>query len=116
MSEEAILVATTQSMHFAQPLPLQSGALIRAYDLTFETYGALNADRSNAVLICHALNASHHVAGVYLDDAGQVRDRSEGWWDTMIGPGKPVDTNVFFVSTGGSPPPVKSFEIGRAHV
>ena len=97
MSEEAILVATTQSMHFAQPLPLQSGALIRAYDLTFETYGALNADRSNAVLICHALNASHHVAGVYLDDAGQVRDRSEGWWDTMIGPGKPVDTNVFFV-------------------
>ena len=97
MSEEAILIATTQSMHFAQPLPLQSGALIRAYDLTFETYGALNADRSNAVLICHALNASHHVAGVYLDDAGQVRDRSEGWWDTMIGPGKPVDTNVFFV-------------------
>ena len=97
MSEEAILVATTQSMHFAQPLPLQSGALIRAYDLTFETYGALNADRSNAVLICHALNASHHVAGVYLDDAGQVRDRSEGWWDTMIGPGKSVDTNVFFV-------------------
>ncbi|MFM9899379.1 MAG: homoserine O-acetyltransferase [Polaromonas sp.] len=84
-------------MHFAQPLPLQSGASIRAYDLSFETYGTLNAHRSNAVLICHALNASHHVAGVYLDDAGQVKDKSEGWWDTMIGPGKPVDTNVFFV-------------------
>jgi len=97
VSEEAVLVATAQSMHFAQPLPLLSGASIRAYDLSFETYGTLNADRSNAVLICHALNASHHVAGVYLDDAGQVKEKSEGWWDTMIGPGKPVDTIVFFV-------------------
>ena len=97
MSEAPVLVAHAQSMHFAQPLPLQSGASIRAYDLSFETYGTLNADRSNAVLICHALNASHHVAGVYLNDAGQVKDKSEGWWDTMIGPGKPVDTNVFFV-------------------
>ena len=73
-------------------LPLQSGASIRDYSLAYETYGTLNADRSNAVLICHALNASHHVAGVY---AGQ--DKSEGWWDNMIGPGKPVDTDRFFV-------------------
>ena len=79
-------------MHFAAALPLQSGASIRGYDLSFETYGQLNAARSNAVLVCHALNASHHVAGVY---AGQ--DRSEGWWHTMIGPGKPVDTDRFFV-------------------
>jgi homoserine O-acetyltransferase len=71
---------------------LRSGASIRDYALSFETYGTLNADRSNAVLICHALNASHHVAGVY---AGQ--DKSEGWWDNMIGPGKPVDTDRFFV-------------------
>ena len=84
-------------MHFRVALPLQSGASIRAYDLSYETYGQLNADKSNAVLICHALNASHHVAGVYLDEAGQVKDKSEGWWDTMIGPGKPVDTNQFFV-------------------
>ena len=84
-------------MHFAEALPLQSGASIRAYDLSYETYGSLNADKSNAVLICHALNASHHVAGVYLDDAGQPVPRSEGWWDTMIGPGKPLDTNQFFV-------------------
>jgi len=84
-------------MHFAEVLPLRSGASIRAYDLSYETYGQLNADKSNAVLICHALNASHHVAGVYLDDAGQVQEKSEGWWDTMIGPGKPVDTNRFFV-------------------
>ena len=87
-----MLIATSQSMHFADALPLQSGASIRAYDLSFETYGRLNADKSNAVLICHALNASHHVAGVY---AGQ--DKSEGWWDTMIGPGKSLDTNKFFV-------------------
>ena len=92
-----MLIATPQSMHFPDSLPLQSGSSIRAYDLSFETYGTLNADKSNAVLICHALNASHHVAGVYLDDAGAVKNRSEGWWDTMIGPGKPVDTNQFFV-------------------
>ncbi|MGH8035979.1 MAG: alpha/beta fold hydrolase, partial [Lysobacterales bacterium] len=84
-------------MHFADALPLQSGASIRGYDLSYETYGQLNADKSNAVLICHALNASHHVAGVYLDERGATIDKSEGWWDTMIGPGKPVDTNQFFV-------------------
>ena len=86
------LIATPQSMHFPAALPLQSGASIRAYDLCFETYGTLNADKSNAVLICHALNASHHVAGVY-----EGKDKSEGWWDNMVGPGKSVDTNLFFV-------------------
>ncbi len=84
-------------MHFKAALPLRSGASVRAYDLSYETYGKLNADKSNAVLICHALNASHHVAGVYLDEAGQPQPKSEGWWDTMIGPGKPVDTDRFFV-------------------
>ncbi|RYF14141.1 MAG: homoserine O-acetyltransferase [Comamonadaceae bacterium] len=86
------LVATPRSMQFDAPLALQSGAAIRGYSLAYETYGTLDAERSNAVLICHALNASHHVAGVY---AGQ--EKSEGWWDTMIGPGKPVDTDRFFV-------------------
>ena len=90
-------IATPQSMHFEEPLPLSSGASLRAYDLSYETYGQLNADRSNAVLICHALNASHHVAGVYLDPQGQVVPRSEGWWDSMIGPGKSLDTDRFFV-------------------
>ena len=84
-------------MHFVQALPLQSGASLRAYDLSYETYGTLNADKSNAVLICHALNASHHVAGVYLDASGHVVPKSEGWWNNMIGPGKPVDTDRFFV-------------------
>ena len=86
------MIATPQAMHFAEPLALQSGAQVRDYTLAYETYGTLNADHSNAVLVCHALNASHHVAGVY---AGQ--DKSEGWWDNMIGPGKPVDTHHFFV-------------------
>ncbi len=81
-----------QSMHFAAALPLQSGEALRDYSLSFETYGRLNADKSNAVLICHALNASHHVAGVY-----EGQDKSEGWWDNMIGPGKSLDTNKFFV-------------------
>jgi homoserine O-acetyltransferase len=80
------------SWNSASRLPLQSGASVRGYTLAYETYGTLNADKSNAVLVCHALNASHHVAGTY---AGQ--DRSEGWWDNMIGPGKPVDTDRFFV-------------------
>ena len=87
-----MLIAQAQSMHFETPLALQSGKQIRAYDLAFETYGTLNADKSNAVLICHALNASHHVAGSYADAPQNV-----GWWDNMIGPGKPVDTNIFFV-------------------
>ncbi len=81
-----------QRMHFDEPLHCRSGAVLDAYDLAYETYGALNAERSNAVLICHALNASHHVAGWYADDPKDI-----GWWDNMIGPGKPVDTNHFFV-------------------
>jgi len=81
-----------QSMNFDAPLPLRSGAVLAGYTLAYECYGALNADKSNAVLVCHALNASHHVAGRY---AGQPK--SEGWWDNMIGPGKPVDTDRFFV-------------------
>ena len=81
---------TAQQMHFSEPLPLRSGALLPAYELRFETYGRLNAARSNAVLVCHALNASQHVAG--LDAQGQA-----GWWDNLVGPGKPLDTDRFFV-------------------
>ncbi|MCV2353617.1 homoserine O-acetyltransferase [Paucibacter sp. B2R-40] len=81
-----------QRMAFAQPLRLRSGLELRDYEMVYETYGELNAARSNAVLVCHALNASHHVAGTY---AGQ--EKSEGWWDNLIGPGKPLDTDKFFV-------------------
>ncbi|WP_119354995.1 homoserine O-succinyltransferase MetX [Azohydromonas sediminis] len=83
---------TPQQMHFAEPLPLRSGAQLADYTLVYETYGTLNADKSNAVLVCHALNASHHVAGTY-----EGQPRSEGWWDNLVGPGKPLDTERFFV-------------------
>ncbi len=79
-------------LRFDAPLEFRSGVALDSYELVYETYGTLNAARSNAVLICHALNASHHVAGYYADDPGNV-----GWWDNMIGPGKPVDTERFFV-------------------
>jgi homoserine O-acetyltransferase len=81
-----------QTMHFDTPLACRSGAVLDAYDLTYETYGTLNAAKSNAVLVCHALNASHHVAGFYAADPKDI-----GWWDNMIGPGKPLDTERFFV-------------------
>ena len=88
----AIGHVTPQKMAFDTPLPLQSGASLPGYELVYETYGTLNAARSNAVLVCHALNASHHVAGSH---AGLPR--SEGWWDNLVGPGKPLDTDRFFV-------------------
>lgn len=88
-------IVTPQTMHFPEPLPLQGGASIADYTLVYETYGELNADRSNAVLVCHALNASHHVAGIYPGKDGK-RDEV-GWWDSMVGPGKPLDTDKFFV-------------------
>jgi len=81
-----------QTMRFDQPLAFKSGAVLPAYDLVYETYGKLNAARSNAVLVCHALNAAHHVAGYYADQPDNI-----GWWDNMIGPGKPLDTDKFFV-------------------
>ncbi len=81
-----------QTLHFDEPLAFRSGAVLHGYDLVYETYGRLNADKSNAVLVCHALNASHHVAGWYADDPANI-----GWWDNMIGPGKPLDTDRFFV-------------------
>ena len=85
-------VVTPQTFQFDAPLALASGASVAGYALMVETYGELNAERSNAVLICHALNASHHVAGIAAADVSDI-----GWWDNMVGPGKPVDTNRFFV-------------------
>ena len=81
-----------QRAGFLEPLILKAGKTLASYELVYETYGTLNADRSNAVLVCHALSGSHHVAGYYADDPKKV-----GWWDNMIGPGKPIDTDRFFV-------------------
>jgi homoserine O-acetyltransferase len=83
---------TAQKAHFDAPIRLRSGAELPSYDIAYETYGELNAARSNAVLVCHALNASHHVAGFYADEKSNV-----GWWDNLVGPGKPLDTRRFFV-------------------
>jgi homoserine O-acetyltransferase len=91
-AQQSVGVVETQRMRFEAPLRLSSGAELAGYELVYETYGELNADRSNAVLVCHALNASHHVAGVRADDPKDV-----GWWDNMVGPGKPLDTRRFFV-------------------
>ncbi len=89
---QSIGIVSPQTMHFTEPLKMQSGAVLPEYSLMYETYGTLNADKSNAVLVCHALNASHHIAGTYAGAPKNV-----GWWDNMVGPGKPLDTNRFFV-------------------
>jgi homoserine O-acetyltransferase/O-succinyltransferase len=93
MSESnSVGIVKAQVAHFTQPLTLKSGAVLPQYHLTYETYGELNAAKTNAVLICHALSGNHHVAGRYSPE-----DKYPGWWDNLIGPGKPLDTNKFFV-------------------
>lgn len=91
-SPGSVGIVQPQRAAFGEPITLSSGATLPAFELMYETYGALDDDRSNAILVCHALNASHHVAGTYAGQPG-----SEGWWDNMVGPGKPVDTTRFFV-------------------
>jgi homoserine O-acetyltransferase/O-succinyltransferase len=92
MSEASLGPVSPQLAHFAEPIALRSGVSLDRYELAYETYGTLNAARSNAILVCHALNASHHVAGINAADPSDI-----GWWDNLIGPGKPVDTHRFFV-------------------
>jgi homoserine O-acetyltransferase len=91
-TSNSIGIVSAQVAHFDTPLEFRSSAVLSGYDLVYETYGTLNADKSNAILVCHALSGNHHVAGYYADDA-----KSVGWWDNMIGPGKPIDTDKFFV-------------------
>jgi len=90
--ENSVGIVTPQCLHFDEPLPLRSGKTLARYDLMVETYGTLNAQRSNAVLICHALSGDHHAAGYH-----SAEDEKPGWWDNCIGPGKTIDTNRFFV-------------------
>ena len=90
--KHSVGLVAPQTARFDESLRLKSGAAIGGYELVYEIYGKLNADCSNAVLVCHALNASHHAAGRYAGDPDNV-----GWWDNMIGPGKPLDTNRFCV-------------------
>jgi len=90
--ENSVGVVAAQRVRFNEPMTLKSGAVLPGFELAFETYGTLNAARSNAVLVCHALSGGHHVAGTYADNPKDV-----GWWDNLIGPGKPLDTKRFFV-------------------
>ena len=85
-------IVAPQIAHFNEPLTLKSGQVLPQFNLIYETYGELNAEKSNAVLVCHALSGHHHVAGKHRED-----DKHPGWWDNLIGPGKPLDTNKFFV-------------------
>lgn len=89
---DSVGLVTPQVLHFSEPLPLACGRSLAEYDLVIETYGELNENRSNAVLICHALSGHHHAAGYH-----SMEDRKPGWWDSCIGPGKPIDTRRFFV-------------------
>ncbi|WP_428241530.1 homoserine O-succinyltransferase MetX [Gynuella sp.] len=89
---DSVGLVSPQRAHFSEPLPLRCGREISEYELVFETYGELNKDRSNAVLICHALSGNHHAAGFHSPE-----DTKPGWWDSAIGPGKPIDTRRFFV-------------------
>ncbi|MBD1549941.1 homoserine O-succinyltransferase MetX [Pseudomonas typographi] len=91
-AEDSVGIVTPQIAHFSEPLALACGRAIAEYDLVYETYGTLNASASNAVLICHALSGHHHAAGYHSET-----DRKPGWWDSCIGPGKPIDTRRFFV-------------------
>lgn len=79
--------------HFEQPLHLRSGQTLAPFTLAYETYGTLNANRSNAILICHALSGDSHVAGYYTHDPKEP----PGWWDEAVGPGKMFDTRRFFI-------------------
>ncbi|MDF1762602.1 MAG: homoserine O-acetyltransferase [Oleibacter sp.] len=90
--DKSVGIVTPKVEHFSQPLTLRSGRVLNEYDLIYETYGTLNADASNAILICHALSGDHHAAGYHSKD-----DKKPGWWDTCIGPGKAIDTRRFFV-------------------
>ena len=92
MDQRSVGVVHAQVARFDEPFVFRSGKSIPGFHLVYETYGRLNDARSNAVLVCHALNAAHHVAGMAADDPEDI-----GWWDNMVGPGKPLDTDRFFV-------------------
>jgi homoserine O-acetyltransferase/O-succinyltransferase len=92
MDPRSVGAAVPQRAGFLEPLIMKAGKTLASYELVYETYGVLNADKSNAILVCHALSGSHHVAGYYADDPKKI-----GWWDNLIGPGKPIDTDRFFV-------------------
>ena len=91
-ANNGIGLVTPQTVDFNEPLKLASGRILKSHRLVYETYGALNSQKNNAVLVCHALSANHHAAGYH-----SATDKKPGWWNNYIGPGKAIDTNRFFV-------------------
>ncbi|WP_422135799.1 homoserine O-succinyltransferase MetX [Endozoicomonas sp. ALD040] len=89
---DSVGLVEPETVHFDQPLQLSCGQTLNEYDLVIETYGELNTEKSNGILICHALSGHHHAAGYH-----SMEDRKPGWWDNFVGPGKPLDTRHFFV-------------------
>ncbi|KZZ61140.1 homoserine O-acetyltransferase, partial [Oleiphilus sp. HI0122] len=118
MSADSVGLVEPKTHHFEEALKLDCGKALSQYDLIYETYGTLNADCSNAILICHALSGDHHAAGYHSED-----DKKPGWWDSCIGPGKPIDTNTFFVVSlnnlggckGSTGPTTKDPETGELY-
>lgn len=92
IAPDSVGIVTPTSVHFDQPIKLTSGEVIEQFDLVYETYGTLNKAHSNAVLVCHALSSNHHVAGFHNKE-----DKKPGWWENIVGPGKCIDTNRFYV-------------------
>ncbi|RKZ97636.1 MAG: homoserine O-acetyltransferase [Gammaproteobacteria bacterium] len=89
---DSVGLVSPTTLHIDTPITLECGRSLQSYDLIYESYGELNDDGSNAVLICHALSGDHHAAGYHSMD-----DKKPGWWDSAIGPGKAIDTNHFYV-------------------
>ena len=92
LPKNSVGLVKPSKVHFEEKLLLASGSSLNGFDLVYETYGELNAECSNAILICHALSGDHHVAGYHTPE-----DKKPGWWDNAIGPNKVIDTNKFFV-------------------
>ena len=92
LPEDSVGIVEPQQIHIDEPLTLRSGKVLLAWDIVYETYGQLNSEKTNAVLVCHALSGDHHAAGYHAGDK-----KKPGWWETCIGPGKAIDTNLFFV-------------------
>ena len=116
--ENSIGLVQSQTAEFTEPLHLESEGVLNSYSLVYETYGTLNDNKSNAILICHALSSDHHAAGKYKAD-----DTHYGWWENLIGPGKPIDTNRFYIvccnnlggSSGSTGPASTNPETGKPY-
>ncbi|MDG2090091.1 MAG: homoserine O-acetyltransferase [Gammaproteobacteria bacterium] len=119
--KDSVGIVKPELIHFDEALTLRSGKVIESYDLMIECYGELNQDKSNAILICHALSGDHHAAG-YHELEGK-KDEKPGWWDTCIGPGKPFDSDIFFIvslnnlggCSGSTGPTTINPETGKAY-